>query len=701
MRGTFALISFFSHLTPAPYNKDGFLPELFAKWKSVGTNHVVSIVLFSRIFYKDVKEFSTTTALVNFDDDDDEFFMHTYSRLPRDFSGRYYRDFYRVVVEWETRSDWSNVLVPLKREFVRFEKDVLLRSSEIDGSVVVSGWNSPACDGNILEAINLALNPFDKHYVDRDLLRTGLAIVVVTASPGFFNVDRKLLRLTTQRMIDNGISCDVVSLAKVPLFSTPLLQFFGKKVHRRLVPNPQAYQSQSGAGVNVNKTSGAMSLGVTQSNLNDVATGQSDGQSSGAQKAKPPMRLPDGYYDPLYFDDDFSFRTKKEDRAGFFNMPVWMGVNFFERSRNSSSEHPTGKLIRGFDLRFRVPEAQLISTDYPQTIIADFMDGSKDNEGKTGSRSTATNASDVTPHVTSDSENVHSPTPSFLYKVPDEAATSQSIATWCERYDEHVFVQLEPRPHVEEESEIMTREPVVGSYSSHKTGSMYSGVAPEHEWSKQQSGVSASMSTSNNFSFHLKAPLVNLEKDARRSSLLSQSSAVAAVAASASAAAAARAASATAMGLGSVPTGLLSASLRSSMFSFADGSSETSSAMGKKQRDSDSEKNDLYNNGNQEATTGLAESRRPAHVSALSDPAVRGTVVNSNTDAAEASVSPATNLAPISISYKSKNKRSGNRLKNSFDGRSEKLAVSFKGNEFLMNEENFIEGQSLSPEKGL
>ena len=29
----------------------GFLPELFQRWKEVGTNHVVSIVLFSRVIY--------------------------------------------------------------------------------------------------------------------------------------------------------------------------------------------------------------------------------------------------------------------------------------------------------------------------------------------------------------------------------------------------------------------------------------------------------------------------------------------------------------------------------------------------------------------------------------------------------------------------------------------------------------------------
>jgi hypothetical protein len=50
--------------------------------------------------------------------------------MSRDTTGRLYRDFYRVVVDWETRADWASVLIPLKREFFKFEKDVLQRSGE-------------------------------------------------------------------------------------------------------------------------------------------------------------------------------------------------------------------------------------------------------------------------------------------------------------------------------------------------------------------------------------------------------------------------------------------------------------------------------------------------------------------------------------------------------------------------------------------
>jgi hypothetical protein len=148
----------------------GFLPELFSKWKCTGTNHVVSIILFTRILYNERPyEVPLNTAL----------------KFHKDAYGRYCRDFYRVVVDWETRVDWAQILVPLKHEFVQFQQEVL-QQQDFSGSTVLSGSSSPASEGNILEAINLALNPFDKHYVDRDLSRTGLSIIIVTPGTGIF-----------------------------------------------------------------------------------------------------------------------------------------------------------------------------------------------------------------------------------------------------------------------------------------------------------------------------------------------------------------------------------------------------------------------------------------------------------------------------------------------------------------------------------
>jgi hypothetical protein len=43
---------------------------------------------------------------------------------------------------------------------------------------------SDALTGNVLEAINTTLNLLDKHYIDRDLVRTGNSIVMISAGVG-------------------------------------------------------------------------------------------------------------------------------------------------------------------------------------------------------------------------------------------------------------------------------------------------------------------------------------------------------------------------------------------------------------------------------------------------------------------------------------------------------------------------------------
>ena len=64
---------------------------------------------------------------------------------------------------------------------------------------------STAAQGNILEAINTALNVMQLHYIDRDLYRCGNSVVVVSAGSGVFEVDKNLAAITKQRMMDNGI----------------------------------------------------------------------------------------------------------------------------------------------------------------------------------------------------------------------------------------------------------------------------------------------------------------------------------------------------------------------------------------------------------------------------------------------------------------------------------------------------------------
>ena len=60
----------------------------------------------------------------------------------------------------------------------------------------LNGKLSSASEGNFLEANNLALNVFDKHFTDRDLNRTGLSVLVVSPCSGLFEIDPDVFHLT-------------------------------------------------------------------------------------------------------------------------------------------------------------------------------------------------------------------------------------------------------------------------------------------------------------------------------------------------------------------------------------------------------------------------------------------------------------------------------------------------------------------------
>uniref|UniRef100_A0A669BXG9 DEP domain containing 5, GATOR1 subcomplex subunit n=1 Tax=Oreochromis niloticus TaxID=8128 RepID=A0A669BXG9_ORENI len=192
---------------------NGFLSDLFTKWKEKNCSHEVTVVLFSRTFYnaKTLEEFPEILR----------------GSIRQDHEGRFYEDFYRVVAQNERRDEWTSMLVTIKKLFIQYP--VLVRLKEADAFPV--GYNSTAAQGNYLEAINLSFNVFDKHYINRNFDRTGQMSVVITPGVGVFEVDRLLMILTKQRMIDNGIGVDLVCMGEQPLHAVPLF-----KLHNRTTP---------------------------------------------------------------------------------------------------------------------------------------------------------------------------------------------------------------------------------------------------------------------------------------------------------------------------------------------------------------------------------------------------------------------------------------------------------------------------------
>ena len=183
-----------------------FVNRLFAEWKELETTHSLTVVFFSRTFVGMGPSILNTPLGWSGE---------------RDVYGRAYEDHFKIVLENETRPDFDSFVIRIKEAFVRYPSDV--------------GWNlsdgaearrpSSASQGNVLEAINVALNILQYHYFDRDLNRTGNSIVVVSAGNGVNEVDKGLASITYQRMMDNGIGSGMLSLALPPLHIAPFFLY--------------------------------------------------------------------------------------------------------------------------------------------------------------------------------------------------------------------------------------------------------------------------------------------------------------------------------------------------------------------------------------------------------------------------------------------------------------------------------------------
>ena len=59
----------------------------------------------------------------------------------------------------------------------------------------------------------------------QDLASTGKSIIVISAGSGHFEVEHRLSKITQQRLIDNGIGCDLVCCGSPPLHTVPIFTY--------------------------------------------------------------------------------------------------------------------------------------------------------------------------------------------------------------------------------------------------------------------------------------------------------------------------------------------------------------------------------------------------------------------------------------------------------------------------------------------
>jgi hypothetical protein len=91
------------------------MPELFQRWKDAKVNHVVTIVLFARVYYDEQEvEYLNQLGITG-----REALLHA----PH---AGHYKDFYRVIVDFETRSEWATILPALKQQLLETHEAILL-----------------------------------------------------------------------------------------------------------------------------------------------------------------------------------------------------------------------------------------------------------------------------------------------------------------------------------------------------------------------------------------------------------------------------------------------------------------------------------------------------------------------------------------------------------------------------------------------
>lgn len=115
-----------------------------------------------------------------------------------------------------------------------------------------------------LEALNVALDCFEHHQIDRQLTFTGQAVFVLSANHGVIYSDRALCELTKRRFNNSGVRAFLICFKEKPLHRVPLLLVAKEPSGRTSSENHQGSNSNASA-----EPLNSPQLGVHQILVND------------------------------------------------------------------------------------------------------------------------------------------------------------------------------------------------------------------------------------------------------------------------------------------------------------------------------------------------------------------------------------------------------------------------------------------------
>ncbi|KAI1133708.1 vacuolar membrane-associated protein iml-1 [Nemania abortiva] len=342
---------------------NGFLPALFKKWAMLQVKHLISIVLFARVEY----DVGLTTDLANTALHD-----NYYTGYQTSGSKRPYKDFYRVVVSEISNGEWTKILDHLKKEFNVFRRDINIHHREAMSNAMeipedssakgasiskIKAEPSAAMYGNFLEAINLASSIYASDYVDRDLLRTGISIVLISPGPGVFEVEYETLRRTTEALVGNGIGIDLICMPNSPLHSVPLFRYRNPHfIGASQRSQPRIFRSHDSTPKQPTP------LATSYSTIGDSMSPIKASDSLSRSETNGPRSSTDEWAFALPQWLHVSYWTGKSEEALAFHGATLSAVN---HSLSSSSQDEFAIRCRLYDLQMRsVLETNEIETPY-------------------------------------------------------------------------------------------------------------------------------------------------------------------------------------------------------------------------------------------------------------------------------------------------------------------------------------------------
>ena len=206
----------FAHDGDTFYEKmvSGVVPKIFKRWIDEKANHRLTVVLFGRVILS--KDFSDSVKFSS------SLLSFSSKHSDTDLLGRPYKDFYQILINNSKTIEYPQLLQDIRHSVLNF-RQYIIDSDETLGAFQLAF----AKQGNIIEAVNLAMNCHENMIGGRELYlsSTGFSIIVVSSQNGILCCDKLMLRLLNERMLEYGTGLDIIALSPPPLSTAPVFAF--------------------------------------------------------------------------------------------------------------------------------------------------------------------------------------------------------------------------------------------------------------------------------------------------------------------------------------------------------------------------------------------------------------------------------------------------------------------------------------------